>query len=166
MNSYHLKTATARVLYALWIGLMTILRRRVLGAKAVVINDKNGKVLLVRHSYKGKSKWYLPGGAVECDEAPIDTIKRELAEELRLIAKDETLVGIYTGQKNSLTFLFVCKALYDIRNFTSMQLEIEEVSFFPIKRLPEDIAPGVKRRIDDATAFLVQNKKQITWGRW
>ena len=166
MNLLRLKTTTARVLYALWIELMTILRRRVLGAKAVVINDRNGKVLLVRHSYKGRSRWYLPGGAVEYGEAPVGTIKRELAEELKLITKDVTLVGIYTGRKNSLTFLFVCEASYEVNSFTNKQLEIEEVSFFSIKRLPEDIAPGVKRRIEDATAFLTQNNKEIIWGRW
>ncbi|WP_239003875.1 NUDIX domain-containing protein [Nocardia panacis] len=49
-------------------------------AAGVLWRDSAGRVLLVEPSYK--PNWELPGGAVEEDEAPWATARREVAEEL------------------------------------------------------------------------------------
>jgi 8-oxo-dGTP pyrophosphatase MutT (NUDIX family) len=49
-------------------------------AAGVLFREKAGRVLLVEPSYK--SNWEIPGGAVDADESPWATAKRELAEEL------------------------------------------------------------------------------------
>ena len=54
-------------------------RRR---ASAVLLRD-NG-ILMVRISYHGRTWWCLPGGTIEPDETPEETIVRELREELNL----------------------------------------------------------------------------------
>jgi 8-oxo-dGTP pyrophosphatase MutT (NUDIX family) len=51
-------------------------------AAAVVLVDEDGRVLLVRPTYR--PGWDLPGGVVEADEAPHAAARRELAEELGL----------------------------------------------------------------------------------
>jgi len=82
--------------------LLTVVARQVrallfnpvdLGVIAVV--EQAGKVVLVRHSYK--SGWLLPGGAVERNEPPGETILRELREEIGLTASEPPeLYGVYT----------------------------------------------------------------------
>lgn len=51
-------------------------------AAAAVLVDEDGRVLLVRPTYR--PGWDLPGGVVEADEAPHAAARRELAEELGL----------------------------------------------------------------------------------
>jgi len=54
------------------------LRRKV---RALVLNE-NGEVLLVRpHEYR-EGQWTLAGGGVEDGESPVETMRRELAEDL------------------------------------------------------------------------------------
>ncbi|MQA79571.1 MAG: NUDIX domain-containing protein [Streptosporangiales bacterium] len=55
-------------------------RKRV--AADAVIRDEQGRVLLVDPGYK--PDWDLPGGMAEANEPPIDTVRRELREELGL----------------------------------------------------------------------------------
>jgi 8-oxo-dGTP pyrophosphatase MutT (NUDIX family) len=45
---------------------------------------KDGSILMVRISDHGRSWWCLPGGTIEPNETPEETIKRELREELNL----------------------------------------------------------------------------------
>lgn len=46
----------------------------------VIALDEHGRVLLIRQSY-GPSHWLAPGGSIERREDPVDTARRELAEE-------------------------------------------------------------------------------------
>ncbi|HKO24535.1 MAG TPA: NUDIX hydrolase [Chloroflexota bacterium] len=54
-------------------------RRR---ASAVLL--QGDRILMVRISYRGRTWWCLPGGTIERDETPEETIVRELREELNL----------------------------------------------------------------------------------
>ena len=51
-------------------------------ASAVLLRDN--RILMVRISYHGRTWWCLPGGTIEPDETPEETIVRELREELNL----------------------------------------------------------------------------------
>ncbi|MFB8281184.1 NUDIX domain-containing protein [Nocardia colli] len=55
-------------------------RKRV-GADAL-LRDETGRILIVDPNYK--DGWDLPGGMCEANEAPLDALRRELAEELAL----------------------------------------------------------------------------------
>lgn len=56
-----------------------------IGQKAIVLNKKNQILLLQRSEKSGNGgKWSLPGGALEFQEDPFDSIKREIEEETQL----------------------------------------------------------------------------------
>ncbi|MGV8886023.1 MAG: NUDIX hydrolase [Microbacteriaceae bacterium] len=62
---------------------------RVIRIAAAVLVDSAGRVLLVRK--RGTTTWMQPGGKIEPDEHPADTIVRELREELGLELDRENL---------------------------------------------------------------------------
>src|SRR3954454_13422185 len=51
-------------------------------AAGMLVHDDQGRVLMVRPTYK--DGWDIPGGYVEPDESPAQAAERELAEELNL----------------------------------------------------------------------------------
>lgn len=59
-----------------------IARVRLEGCRVLAF-DRQGRVLLIRHSY-GSGKWLLPGGGIARGEAPLAAACRELAEETAL----------------------------------------------------------------------------------
>lgn len=56
---------------------------------AAVIRDANGNLLLVRK--RGTSAFMQPGGKIEIDELPVNTLARELREELGVVIADGAL---------------------------------------------------------------------------
>ncbi len=56
-----------------------------IGARALIVDDDSGDVLLVRFEFPTAVVWSTPGGGLEPDESPIDGLRRELREELGLI---------------------------------------------------------------------------------
>ena len=59
--------------------------------KGVVIRD--GKVVLLRNE---RDEWELPGGKLELWESPEQCLAREIAEELRLAIKPESIMDSWT----------------------------------------------------------------------
>ncbi len=82
------------------------LKRQVAG---VLFRDRTGRVLLVQPSYK--PNWEIPGGAVEEDEPPWETARRECEEEMgwdrplgRLLVVD--YVRPQDGRPEGVVFVF------------------------------------------------------------
>ncbi len=69
-----------RIAYALRKRLRRITRPDLAGV-AVMLEDGEGRVLLVRHSY-GPQGWSLPGGGLGKGEDPAEAARREMREEL------------------------------------------------------------------------------------
>ncbi len=51
-----------------------------------------GEILILDQN--GKKEWTLPGGTVEVDESPRDTLKREVNEEANVLLKNISLLGV------------------------------------------------------------------------
>lgn len=115
------------------------------GANAVVEDDE-GNVLLVRHTYL--PGWHLPGGGVNPGEPAAEAIIRELKEEIGLIESDPPeLMGVFTRK---LVWIGNVIALYRVRNAKfkfKRNVEIIEMKFVDPKNLPDGIAPGTRRRL-------------------
>lgn len=87
------------------------------GAVAVVALDQRERVLLIqqyRHPIRQRD-WEIPAGLLDvADEPPIETARRELAEEVDLVAERvEPLVSIFTtpGGNDEIVHLFLARGL-------------------------------------------------------
>lgn len=52
-----------------------------IGIKALIRND-SGEILLLEETFDGTSYWDIPGGRIDEDEEVLDTLARELKEEI------------------------------------------------------------------------------------
>lgn len=71
----------------------------------IVVNEENDVLIIKEFDHK---KWFLPGGTVEKDETPLQTLHREIIEEADVLIKDEVLLG---GQRVFVDGVFECSQL-------------------------------------------------------
>lgn len=63
-------------------------------AAAAVIDDAEGRILLVQQDY-GHLRWGLPGAHIEPTDPPEDAVVREILRELGIEVRVQSLLGIY-----------------------------------------------------------------------
>src|SRR3954447_11439996 len=77
-------------------------------AAGMLVHDDQGRVLMVRPTYK--HGWDIPGGYVEPDESPAQAAERELAEELNLRRPLGRLLVVdwapHPAERDKLLFVF------------------------------------------------------------
>lgn len=123
--------------------------------KIALIETKNGQILSTKS--KGKTKYYIPGGKRELGETDEQTLIREIAEELSVRIKSDTIeyVGTFKAQsdgaKEGVLVKMTCyKAEYE--GTLAPASEIEEMKWLNYKDL--DIISEVDKKI---FAFLKEN---------
>lgn len=126
--------------------LLKALRTPVAFGASAIVEDAQGRVLLVRHSYI--AGWHLPGGGVDGGEAPADAVIRELQEEVGLMrSSPPELVGLFTRKVGWATNVV---ALYRVRDAVldfKPNLEIREMMFADPKAPPPGATAGTLRRL-------------------
>lgn len=136
----------ARIYYALNKFRWWLTRPLTLGVRLILMKDQS--VLLVKHSYQNQL-WFLVGGGVDKNETLEQAARREAHEELGAQLGQLSLFGVYTNFfdfKSDHVVVFVCDD-FKLGNKTSS--EIEAYQFFLLDALPENIAAGHKRRLDE-----------------
>lgn len=68
----------------------------------VIVFDREGRVLLVRHA--DVRLWTTPGGALDPGERPADAAVREMWEETGLTVELEGILGVYAGPEFDTTY--------------------------------------------------------------
>jgi 8-oxo-dGTP pyrophosphatase MutT (NUDIX family) len=118
-----------------------------LGAQAIIRNEK-GDILLVLHGYK--PGWGFPGGGVEPGEHAVQSLIRELDEEVGVIPEaPPQLFGIYSNFERfpgDHICLYTVSA-YKRPRIPAPNREIVDQRFFSPDALPDDTTRGARRRI-------------------
>ncbi len=147
-----------RLLYQIGRLRWRVTRPVTLGVRLLLVRD--GKVLLVRHTYQ--PYWFLVGGGVRRGETLEQAARREAAEEVGARLGELRLHGVYTNffdYKSDHVVVFACAdfTLSDVRS-----REIEQRAFFPCDQLPENTAAGHRRRIRE----YAEDRGTPLYGTW
>lgn len=145
------------VLFTLSILAKALINPCVFGATAIV-EDGQGRILLIRHSYVGG--WQLPGGGMNANETPDEAVVRELEEEVGLSeSTPPEFIGLYTRR-----ILWVSNviALYRLRNARIQfkpNFEVREAIFCDPAALPEGTTGATRRRIAELTGKMPRTSR-------
>lgn len=140
----------------------------ILNPVVTLIIYKEGKILLQKRSDNGT--WAIHGGAIEPGEKYLETLKREIKEELNIEPINPILFGIYSGKElfnvypsedevYALNHVFWCEEYKGNIDFTDG--EVEGLKWFDLNSLPENIFKINQPIIKDIKKFIESGKKVI-----
>lgn len=116
-------------------------------AGAVIFNEHN-EVLLLKHPFRAGSGWGLPGGFLKHGEQPIDALRRELEEEVKLkINNVEIFWARAFKRPKQIEILFTAETaeLPEPQN-----MEVESAVWFDSNELPEGLPKDQKSLVERA----------------
>ncbi len=143
--------ALMRFFYVIKTSLLSILARRTIGVRALVIHEN--KVLLVRHSYQ--EGWYTIGGGVDPGESTHAAIKRELQEEVGLqMDSVPQLFSIYYSCNERRDDYIAFYIHHGGQQTMVNSPEIAEQKWFDLDNLPVDVSPATRQRIQEYLGVL------------
>lgn len=132
-----------------------LLRPVTIGVKIMAIS--NGKILLVKNRYE--KMWYMPGGAVKNGETLIESAEREIKEECGVTPRNVRIFSVYTNfSEYKSDHIIVVRADID-ELIPNKGLEIEELGFFNMENLPENVSPATKRRVNEYLSGEINTAK-------
>ena len=115
-----------------------------IGVQALVF-DEAGRLLLLRHTYKGRYPWGLPGGGMGRGETTAEATLRELREEAGLHGTIQALIGVETHPHRLVIEVFyLCRAH---GGEFRPNAEIAACGYFALDALPPDLEPRLRRII-------------------
>lgn len=113
------------------------------GVVGVVINQAQ-EILLLKHTYRHKYPWGLPGGWLKRGEQPMQALQREIKEETGMTVEVlRPLVVEGDDDWPRVDLIFLCRMVDD--EFSSSD-EVYQAKFFALADLPH-ILPSQKRLI-------------------
>jgi len=121
-----------------------VARPRTRGVKCV-LDDGDGRVLYVRHTYGRRSNWELPGGGAHADEDLAAAARREAREELGADVAEWEHFGRVAGRWHGKTEnLDVFGASWPGGPVRPDPVEIAEARWFPRDTPPSPVGPSTR----------------------
>ncbi|OLE53414.1 MAG: hypothetical protein AUG51_13390 [Acidobacteria bacterium 13_1_20CM_3_53_8] len=116
-------------------------------AGAVVVDEEN-RVLLLRHVFRAKEAWGIPGGFIKKGENPETALRRELREEIGLELESAEVAFAQTLKRPAqVEIIFRCRPAGDAR---PRSVEIKSASWFALDKLPPELSKDQRRLIERA----------------
>jgi 8-oxo-dGTP diphosphatase len=113
---------------------MRMFRPKFRVAVAALIFDKQGRILLFKHTYR-KFEWGIPAGGLEHREQPEQAIVREFFEETGMqIEVQKLLLAESANEDHNVSLIYLCKI---VRGTFKESLEISEMKYFDVNDLPQ-----------------------------
>jgi 8-oxo-dGTP pyrophosphatase MutT (NUDIX family) len=132
---------------SVFLGLKAMVSPVAFGACAV-LDDSQGRVLLVRHSYR--PGWHLPGGGIGAGEPPADGIVRELREEIGFVrGAAPELTGLFTRRMGWVTNVVALYRIRDAEIAFQPNFEIREIVYADPKAPPPGATAATRRRLSE-----------------
>ena len=139
---------------------------RLIRIAAALIDDGNGSLFLVRK--RGTTKFMQAGGKIERDEQPLETLARELAEELAFTPPtDPWYLGLRTAEAANEPGRLVEAHLFHIRTLPlpfSLGAELEEGVWVSLAGAPRlTLAPLTRLHVLPLARGLCPSGQAPTW---
>jgi ADP-ribose pyrophosphatase YjhB (NUDIX family) len=104
---------------------------------AGIIMNSSGRVLLLKHRFRGGSGWGIPGGFMEADEQAEAALRRELREEIGLELPSAELIRVRTLKNlRQIEIIFYGETDATVKTLND---EIEESGWFTPDSLPAGV---------------------------
>lgn len=129
---------------------------------SIIVENAEGEILLQLRT--DEPSWAYAGGSVELDERVEDAAKRELYEEIGLIAEELEFLGVFSGpemhhvypngdQVSNIDMVYICRRYKGTLRCDND--EVKQLGFFSIDSLPSEIfkpnAAAIQRYIECRT---------------
>jgi 8-oxo-dGTP diphosphatase len=123
--------------------------------------NPDGHILLIKHRLR--NTWEYPAGASDGRESPIETCRREVAEEVGLDIERYRLIGIdffhRATPNGNLLFTFAAEVSYEHASSVKPQiLEVAEYRWVDRSQALELIAPRLNSRLRELLAAYDSDK--------
>lgn len=120
-------------------------------AASIIIENENGQVLLEKRT--DNHQWGYAGGSIELGETVEEAAKRELFEEMGLVADEMELFYINSGEEThyiypkgdevyNVEIIYICRKYHG--TIKRQEEEVEELKFFDVDDIPEDISDPIR----------------------
>ena len=117
---------------------------------SAVIADGDGRVLLVKHTYRGQRPWGLPGGHVLRGETLEEAIAREGREETGLEVTAERVLRVQARRRRpKIEITFECRLRGGAFRPSD---EVSECRFFALHELPAHLFASERSMIQTVLA--------------
>jgi len=120
---------------------------RFIATVACVVEDDDGRILLLKHRFRAGSGWGVPGGFLNAGEHPEAGLRRELREEVGLELLSARLAFIRTRKRpNHMEFIYHGTS-GTTEYLTPRSIEIISLDWFAPDALPSNLAQDQHRII-------------------
>lgn len=133
---------------------MRMYRPKFRASVAAMVFDKQGRILLFKHTYR-KFKWGIPAGGLEYGEQPDKAIVREFFEETGMQIKVEKLLLAESSKEDrNISLIYLCKIVSGMFEESN---EISEMKYFDANDLPnmlfaeKNLIHAVAKSLKEAT---------------
>ena len=104
----------------------------------IFIQNSKGEFLIQKTSKEKGGEYTSTGGHVDSGETPLESIKREVKEELGLNVDNDNIVELgYLLYDRPIRFMFYLKKDIDMQTLKLQQEEVESAEFMPVDKIKE-----------------------------